>query len=435
MGSSFLCLFLVANVPEEDAGFWKKIKRCFLNYNIFQSVPPSADKCELRIQRIVTILFVLLLIPLLAIFIIHFLFGSVIKTVIISSPSVATYLDLYSTYSGNLICTCSQPTINHAEFLYGNYTLHQVCDSIFVTDEWISNLAMDSGATFYVNDFRVTGPHAFQGLRMFCDLLDDAISNSLLQFYARQYLSIYVKPSKLLQEQTQSLIRQFQSSTANNFLLSLSMIRSTTHVNALFSGLQTNYRLSVIKDSNDMLLTPNNYGDCRCDLSANCIAPFSIYSYLNSTILFNVPGFYTGCNVIESLLQSTLQCFYNQGCINKLQTSLSPSLMHVSALSSSSSVYFENSTVRDLLDHLMIEKWNWTTLYENYYAACQPTQCTYSTVGMRDDAIYIVIIMVLIVGGPVPVLKFILSLLVKIIACCIRKPPRRVVPEMPIVYT
>jgi hypothetical protein len=41
--------------------------------------------------------------------------------------------------------------------------------------------------------------------------------------------------------------------------------------------------------------------------------------------LFEIPGFYTGCYIVESLLQSTLECFYDPQCIDKLQTYISVS--------------------------------------------------------------------------------------------------------------
>jgi hypothetical protein len=82
--------------------------------------------------------------------------------------------------------------------------------------------------------------------------------------------------------------------------------------------------------------------------------------------------------------------------------------------SSLPSHYFINSTIEDLVDHLMIEQWNASPIYEKYYNGCQPTQCTY-TVETRNDVLYIVTTLFGIVGGLITVLKFIVPRLVKIL--------------------
>src|SRR5690349_13032097 len=92
--------------------------------------------------------------------------------------------------------------------------------------------------------------------------------------------------------------------------------------------------------------------------SSACIVQSSIYQYPNKTSLFNVSGFYTGCYVIEALLQSTLECFYNQQCIDELKTHLSlTSTLNLTALDSSlRNNYSKNSTIKDLVGNLMIEQ-------------------------------------------------------------------------------
>jgi hypothetical protein len=143
--------------------------------------------------------------------------------------------------------------------------------------------------------------------------------------------------------------------------------------------------------------------------------------------LFDVPGFYTGCFIIESLLQSNLQYFYNQTFINQLQTYLVPSVaITVTALDASlPSQYSSNATINELLNTLMIEEWNWTQMYDQYYNECHPIQCSYS-VETSNNVIYIVTTVIGTVGGLVTVLKLVVPRLVKFIARCIRKRTARV---------
>ncbi|CAF1505690.1 unnamed protein product [Adineta steineri] len=155
--------------------------------------------------------------------------------------------------------------------------------------------------------------------------------------------------------------------------------------------------------------------------------------------LFNVTGFYTGCNVIESLLQSTLECLYHQTCIDKLQSYLLSSPIPVLALVDSPSLsrYPKTTTVNNLLSNLMTERLGWSYSYTQYYQACSPEYCSYQTTAdnTKINTIYIVFLMFFILGGPLSVLKLLISALTKIIVCCVRKSPRQIVPEASIIYT
>jgi hypothetical protein len=89
-------------------------------------------------------------------------------------------------------------------------------------------------------------------------------------------------------------------------------------------------------------------------------------------------------------------------------------IMAVNALNTSlSSVYKVNSTIQELVDNLIIEKWNVSLAYETYYNECHPTQCRY-TFETRNDLIYIVTTLFGIAGGLITVLKLILPRLIKL---------------------
>ena len=256
------------------------------------------------------------------------------------------------------------------------------------------------------------GSYAFQALNGLCQSINETITDSLKVFYSNQYISASVTPSHLFQSQVQSLVDQFRSSITNSFLLSLSIIRDTTQSNGLFSGQVTNYGLIIIGGTS-VFSSARNYGNCSCAVSATCISPTGIYNYPSPQILLDIPGFYTGCFIIESLLQSNLQCFYNQTFINQLQTYLLLSFaMNVTALDTSlPSQYSPNTTIEELLDTLMIEEWNLTQMYDQYYNECQPIQCSYS-IETRNDIIYIVTTVIGIIGGLVTVLKLVIPRLV-----------------------
>ncbi|CAF2406873.1 unnamed protein product [Rotaria sp. Silwood2] len=352
----------------------------------------------------------------------------VTEIVNINLPSFKKYSLLYLTYSQTFACPCTTISIDYQKFLHVKYKLHQVCSSIYVTHNWINNTALSfDNQPYDPTNFRWASTNIFQALSTFCELTNKTISESLIRFYSNQYISNVVKPSHLFESHIQSIVKQFRSSITNHFLLSLQIIRDTSQANALLSAKQTNILLYFVPGSTFASVVPLAYDGCDCGYSAKCIQQSAIYTYPNLTTLFSIPGLYLGCFAIESLLQSTLECFYNQTCINQLQSYLTYYLfMNVTALDSSlPSRFFKNSTIQELVNELMIERWNLSTIYESYYNACQPIRCTYSY-STRNNLICIITTLSGLVGGMLTILKLFVPLLIKLVRRNKRLPTQEI---------
>jgi hypothetical protein len=255
----------------------------------------------------------------------------------------------------------------------------------------------------------------------------------LTEFYSNQYIGASVIPQQSFEAEIKSSIDESQSSLISSFSLSLVMIQSTTRANALLSARRTNYRLNIAGDNISVFIDARTYTGCTCAFSSTCTDKSYIYDSSNKIPVFDVLGFYTGCHVIASLLQSNLECFYDQDCVDKLKSYfLSSSSMNVAALDESLSKYSKNSTIQELVDNLMIEQWNAPPIFEKYYNECLPMQCTY-TFETKNDVIYIFTTLFGIVGGLTTVLKLLIPRLVNIIVCCIRKQRTRIIPEISVV--
>jgi hypothetical protein len=122
-----------------------------------------------------------------------------------------------------------------------------------------------------------------------------------------------------------------------------------------------------------------------------------------------------GCYPLEALLQSTLQCFYDQQCID--------SYGNFKALNSSSisSRFDVNSTVEFILQELMIEEYLINISYENYFAECAPSSCSYLHIGHRNR-IDIVMPLIGLYGGLVIIIEWITELIMKLFRRRIRRP-------------
>ncbi|CAF1483046.1 unnamed protein product [Adineta ricciae] len=394
----------------------RKLRLYIVNFNIFPSIPPTEDQYELRSQRISTRLFIVLLVLSLTTLILYTSLINITQTVNVDSPTMAQYIQLYSTYPQTLSCDCRQISINYDTFVHLDYSLHQICSSVFTTQEWFDYMLRARPLGFlYNNDFRASGRNVFQTLRAFCDLTSQTIDNRLTQFYASQFVSSSVVSEELFELQIQAFISQFISSTTSDFLLSLSSIRQITQSNLLLPALQTNFMLYIYSSSYILPLS-YKYGNCSCATTPKCKVEYSIMNGANTTILFIVPGMYFGCYAVESLLQSDLRCFYNRTCISEIQSYLNGSTpINFKALDPNVSVGFNvNSTLEDILDKLMVEQCYPSITYESYYNECAPSQCNYMY-ETKNSAIYIITTIIGLIGGLITILKLIFPSVVSLV--------------------
>jgi hypothetical protein len=197
------------------------------------------------------------------------------------------------------------------------------------------------------------------------------------------------------------------------------MIRNTNQANALLSAILTNYDFSVTFVSNidkTVHAYPKQYCACSCATTAKCAEQFYVYSYRNATRLYSIPGMYRGCYTVEALLQSTLECFYDEICANQFRpTAVSSIIDYFTSLDPSlPSEYSVNSTIQELLNGLMIEEWNLSITYNTYYNECQPIICTY-TYETKNGIVYIITVLLGLVGGLITALEFVVPILVKFV--------------------
>ena len=404
--------------------------------NLFASPSSMNNPVDLHDQLLSTRLFICTLFLSTVILLVYVSAATVMETVTDNDPSLQQYIRLYSTRSTTLSCPCSKISINYAQFAHVQYTMHPLCNSVFVTDRFRDDFfpTMRNTETYLsTSDLRGLGLQTFQSLSIFCQMANRTITQGLDRLKANQYVTATVTSAQLFHSQTQDAFDQFLYSITKGLLSTLRTVRDINHANALLSGRLTNYDVREMfrgRHSEFDIIIPVSaeYSGCKCTHSPTCVEPGFIYSdWPSSQKLFAVPGLYIGCYTIEAVLNSTVECFYNETCFNQfLSHLLGNSSMHILPLDRSLLVRSSvQSTIQQLIDYLMVEKWNFSFSFEDYYQQCHPKQCSYTYV-TRNDAIYIVTTSFSLLGGLSTVLLVLVPFCVKQARFLIRRYRRNV---------
>ena len=402
---------------ESDPIPTEKISRGSVAFNLFPSTPPSTDHHRLKNQCMATALFILMFGSSLAVLM---FFTVTTKEIITINQSVENTPDLQQ---GSSPCPCTQVAIDYASFLRVDYSLHQVCSSGFVSDDWLRYLqgALD-GIPLGPMDFRNMMLATFRALRTMCNLAVRGITNSLVRFYTNQYISSYIKPQELFMMEMQLLIDRFLIFTTNEILSTISTAHQIIQMDTLMSSEQTNAVISGMPGDPSMTIDPMSYGDCSCAFSALCSSQAAFYNGTSSQVLWLVPGMRTGCYVFNALLQSTLECLYDQMCFDQMRSGLNPYVAWNGGILDGTlpSHFTPNTSVNYLMSALMVEQWRLAASYRAYSEACAPTECNRTmnsgetkrvsyTVESKRSAISIVTTLIGLMGGLAVILKMMLS--------------------------
>ena len=116
-----------------------------------------------------------------------------------------------------------------------------------------------------------------------------------------------------------------------------------------------------------------------------------------------VPGFRVGCTIMGALLSSSLQCLFEQSCLDTLytlihSTSMNPVNVTAMLYDSTQSQYSVTTKIEDIVNNLMIENWNPKISFNLYFKQCSPQRCTY-TYSKQADLHYVIATIFGLVGG------------------------------------
>lgn len=406
-------MFLVQTPKQRLLNVIQFLRHYLIKLNLFPSYPPSTDRYQLRAEVVSTRLFIVIF----TLSIIILVYTSAVPNTQIftlSKPDYDKYKDLFSQHSSTLRCPCSRITTSYETFIDVVYSFHPVCQSMYVTDEWIRYIGGDQ-TMLWTDDFRLLGIYQFQALRSLCQLVSNFFVDQLKQYQSRLYINTELVSKDVFESQAHANIERFIATISTNFKLSLRTIRDINQANFILSAIMNNAGLDIAADSPLVHSYPKIYKTiCSCIMKVDCVDPLAIHDR-SRTSMWYVPGFYQGCSNFESLRQSNLKCFYDQACLDTLHTQLTSDIMMDFLILDPSSLvrFLPNSSVGEIIDGLMIDDWQHTLHHEKYYDNCQPVECSYEIIA-RDNFIVMLTKFIGVAGGLLTALKIVVPRIVKI---------------------
>jgi hypothetical protein len=212
-----------------------------------------------------------------------------------------------------------------------------------------------------------------------------------------------VSPKVISQEsfqfQVNSLIEDWKSTTIYTFMRTFQLVRATEQGNQL-TNTNDNAEFNINSISRTIIMMAHSFSGCNCVLSPSCrvTAGISDYDQYSGefTEIFSIPNFFIGCYLIEALLSSTLECFYNISCMLKINSYLSSSQpFNFSALDPN--LNSPNETIELIVNQLMVNTWSSNVSFTSYYNTCAPLSCTFQY--EDHNSLFIVITTIVSVFG------------------------------------
>ena len=374
------------------------------------------------------------------------------EAIILTSPTISQFGELYKQYSSTLSCSCSQINIPYNTFISLTPQYHQICSSDFISQSWISSLFSINTSQYYPLDFRLSASSQFQIIELLCRTASRTVSNALTEFGMQNMISTHVMSRLNPQSQIDSFIQHLQATTVANILRMDQYLELNIAYNNLISSLHTNYFTYSIpgsrayityvghylsRDYKNMSDT-KDYDSCYIDYNAHFYSGFYPNTTLNGTYFYNpvppplysIPGILAGCLARFSIMQSTLECFYDSDCMSTLESLGIITSSYHPLDASVSSRFLVNTTIKSIFDELLIEKWQNSSNFTSYFQTCAPMSCLYMyTEGF--STIYIITSILSLLGGLSMVFQLLSPLVVKYIIrricqiCCRQIPTVR----------
>ncbi|CAF0805435.1 unnamed protein product [Adineta steineri] len=381
--------------------------------------------------RLYIILFLVTLISIM-----FYNIGQETYTKTFDKPSMNWTKQLYIQYGDELKCPCSSIASTYERFVKIKPVFHEICSSPFASEEGRANLTANLiyYFSFYsLKDYRRFLSAHLQFLQGLCELSNQATNISIQGFLSSLFSTTEILSEENFHTLLNSIIKQNELNPSTTITDLLFVIRNIYHGNAIISLYGTNFEYIAPWDDIIDTYLPTQaliYDDeCSCGLHLNCTTQATFINIIPSKSI-SIKGLKIGCTPSESFRASTLECFYNQSCIDLVQQITNqPSRINLTnslkSLSTNKSRFSINTTIGELINNLFIEQWNTTINYTSYFERCLPLLCSYTYI-QQSSFLSIMTHLLTLQGGLAILLRWICPKIVQIVFKVYRYRKRRI---------
>jgi hypothetical protein len=173
-----------------------------------------------------------------------------------------------------------------------------------------------------IGDYRPYFSVHLQFLSGLCQHAIKHVNDTIRLFTSTSFVTSRLLSQSSFDIQISNLLNQTEANIPTAFTREIQLVQTINDDNKLLSIYQSNYQLVVHRDRTHSLtvlytqpITYNKSANCSCGLESNCItqAAFTWPVYME------VKGLLIGCLPSQSLLASTLECFFDINCINLIR--------------------------------------------------------------------------------------------------------------------
>ncbi|CAF3664549.1 unnamed protein product [Adineta steineri] len=396
----------------------KLLSKTLLQLNIFQpsDFGSSVDRLTAKqYGRWATRLCILLFLSSLIILIFYTIIRPHSVTKTFDQPLFSSYDRLQQIYKNELKCSCSQIASTYNKFVEIIPKFHPICSSEFISKEWHMGIIDGLAPNFSIyskNDYRRFLSSHLYYLQGLCQISKDSVDNAINEFLTSLLVTVELFSKEDFHHRIEILIEQKKSNVPILFSRFLSMIQIFNHGNGFMTTYGTNFQYVSLK-SYDVASYAHTvamiYDDnCSCGLSSNCTTQAI---FIENLTTISIVGLKMGCLPSESFHLSTLECFFNESCLNLIHKYTN--YRNDSTPLSTNLTYFSlNSTINELINHAFTEQWLTNINYSLYYDQCFPSICSY-TYNEKFNILYLITLFLSLQGGLTLVLTWICPKLIR----------------------
>ncbi|CAF1188251.1 unnamed protein product [Adineta steineri] len=396
------------------------------NFNIYET--ESTDNTLIRQQQIYTRVYLFLYIILLSTVLCYTILTErrISKTHILHSLNESERL--LNLYSDDISCPCTYTSISYHKFIteLRVKSFHEACKDDRLNGILIRGVAL--GTVGFSNN---NGPYAdwmkpfVDSFVQLCSLARENVKNSIDAFLASTLFTNQLMSCDAFTTEIDETLSQFKNKTKTTFAQMLDLIRSTTQGNALLHIYSQAWSLVEVKTNNGsninfitVPLTLSNTEEnisCLCSTLQTCRVPRQVNIARG---LITIDGMVMGCHQLETLLFSSLTCFYSLQCSNDLRANIGAknlTMGQLNGLRALTTRFSMNDTIEKIAYEMFIESWSIPSIsYETYFNSCSPSYCIY-TYYQKSDSLEILTTFLSAYGNLSIAVYFIVPYLVEII--------------------